>query len=174
MIQCTTATFWHRRPIRDDLNGFSIIKIIEGGPAAENKGLKVKDRIIAVNGEPVVGLDIVDAVELIRGEKIHLSLLTVIREPHENESNKNEEKLDITIKRGEVVLKKPAMNHPMSTFWRWCHRLISRLYSFYQDPDSSSSDRSGNEIEKLKKEHHVKGVILDLRYNSGGLLVSSR
>jgi carboxyl-terminal processing protease len=45
-----------------------------------------------------------------------------------------------------------------------------RLYAFYQDQDSSSSGDLAKEIEKYKKEHRVKGVILDLRYNSGGLL----
>ncbi len=172
MIHVQQRLFGIGAQLRDDLNGFSIIKIIEGGPAAENKGLKVKDRIIAVNGEPVVGLDIVDAVELIRGEKDSPVTLTVIREPHENESNKNEEKLDITIKRGEVVLKETRYESSYEPFGDGVIAYL-RLYSFYQDPDSSSSDDLANELEKLKNNHRVKGVILDLRYNSGGLLAQA-
>ena len=45
-----------------------------------------------------------------------------------------------------------------------------RLYSFYQDPDSSSSSDLAKEIKKLKDSHKIKGIILDLRYNSGGML----
>jgi carboxyl-terminal processing protease len=45
-----------------------------------------------------------------------------------------------------------------------------RLFSFYQDPDYSSTDDINKEIEKLRKEHNVKGIILDLRSNTGGLL----
>ena len=66
--------------LRDDLNGFSVMKVIEGGPAAKGKELKVKDRIVAIDGEPVVGMDIVNAVELIRGEENTPVKVTVIRE----------------------------------------------------------------------------------------------
>ena len=169
MIHVQQRLFGIGAQLRDDLNGFSIIKIIEGGPAAENKELKVKDRIIAVNGEPVVGLDIIDAVELIRGEKDTPVNLTVIREIPENENEKKEEKLDITIKRGEVVLKETRYESSYEPFGDGVIAYL-RLYSFYQDPDSSSADDLANELEKLKKDHRVKGVILDLRFNSGGLL----
>ena len=45
-----------------------------------------------------------------------------------------------------------------------------KLFSFYQDADSSSADDIAKAIEALKKEHNLKGLILDLRYNSGGIL----
>lgn len=169
MIHVQQRLFGIGAQLRDDLNGFSIIKIIEGGPAAENKELKVKDRIIAVNGEPVVGLDIIDAVELIRGEKDTPVTLTVIREGLENENIKKEDKLDVTLKRGEVVLKETRYE---SSYEPYGDGVIAylRLYSFYQDPESSSADDLAKELAKLKNNHAIKGVILDLRFNSGGLL----
>lgn len=181
MIHVQQRLFGIGAQLRDDLNGFSIMKIIEGGPAAENKELKVKDRIIAVNGEPVVGLDIMDAVELIRGEKGTPVTLTVIRETSEDDNNKNEnidknensnkkeDKLDITIRRGEVVLKETRYESSYEPFGDGVIAYL-RLYSFYQDPDSSSAEDLARELEKIKKDHRVKGVVLDLRYNSGGLL----
>lgn len=172
MIHVQQRLFGIGAQLRDDLNGFSIIKIIEGGPAAENKELKVKDRIIAVNGEPVVGLDIMDAVELIRGEKSTPVTLTIIRDTLENENSKKEEKLDVTLKRGEVVLKETRYESSYEPFGDGVIAYL-RLYSFYQDPDSSSADDLAKELEKLKKEHRVKGVILDLRFNSGGLLAQA-
>jgi carboxyl-terminal processing protease len=45
-----------------------------------------------------------------------------------------------------------------------------KLYSFYQDPDSSSTIDITREINELKKNHNVKGIIFDLRYNAGGIL----
>lgn len=151
--------------LRDDINGFTIIKIIEGGPAANGKELKAKDRIIAVNGEPVVGMDIVDAVELIRGEENTPVTLTVIRE----DEKKKEEKLNIIIKRGEVVLKESRYSSSYEPFGDGVIGYL-RLYSFYQDPETSSSTDLADAIKKMKDEHKLKGIILDLRYNSGGML----
>ncbi len=157
--------------LRDDINGFTIVKIIEGSPAANGKQLKVKDRIIAVNGEPVVGMDIIDAVDLIRGEANTPVVLTVIRETEENDK-KIEEKLDITIPRGEVVLKETRYETSFEPFGDGVIAYL-RLYSFYQDDNSSSADDLYKAIEKLKREHNVKGVVFDLRYNAGGLLTQA-
>lgn len=155
--------------LRDDLNGFSVMKIIEGGPAANGKELKVKDRIIAIDGEPVVGMDIVDAVDLIRGEENTPVTVTVIREVPDVHDQLKEEKLDITITRGEVVLKETRYESSYEPFGDGVIGYL-RLYSFYQDPESSSSRDLAKEIKKIKEEHKLKGVILDLRFNSGGML----
>lgn len=168
MINVQQRLFGIGAQLRDDLNGFTIIKIVEGGPAALSKELKVKDRIIAVNGEPVVGMDIVDAVDLIRGEENTPVTLTVIREIGEGDE-KNEERLDFTLKRAEVVLKESRYESNFEPFADGAIGYV-KLFSFYQDPDSSSAADIAAEVEKLTKEHHLKGLILDLRYNSGGIL----
>lgn len=155
--------------LRDDINGFSVVKIVEGGPAALGKQLKAKDRIIAVNGEPVVGMDIIDAVDLIRGEAHSPVILTVIRENKTAEGIQQEEKLDITILRGEVVLTETRYK---SSYEPYGDGVIGylKLYSFYQDQETSSASDLEHAINKLKQDHHLEGLILDLRYNSGGLL----
>lgn len=168
MINVQQKLFGIGAQLRDDINGFTIVKILEGGPAANSKEIKVKDRIIAVNGEPVVGMDIADAVELIRGEENTPVTLTVIREIPEDGTNK-EEKLDITLKRGAVVLKETRYEASYEPFGDGVIATL-RLSAFYQDSDSSSAEDLEKALEAMKKEHHVKGLILDLRYNSGGLL----
>ncbi len=155
--------------LRDDINGFTVTKIVEGGPAALNKELKVKDRVIAVNSEPVVGMDITDAVDLIRGEANTPVLLTVIREFLGLNGNQQEEKLDVTIMRGEVVLNETRYKISYEPFGDGIIGYL-KLYSFYQDRDSSSASDLEREINRLKEEYHLLGLILDLRYNSGGLL----
>lgn len=170
MINVQQRLFGIGAQLRDDLNGFSVVKVIEGGPAAQEKNLKVKDRIIAVNQEPVVGMDIIEAVEHIRGKEGTPVVLTIIRE---NEGvDKGEAQLDITIMRGEVVLKESRYEISYEPFGDGVIAYL-RLYSFYQDPDSSSSSDLIKEIEKLKADQRVKGIILDLRYNSGGMLTQA-
>ena len=158
--------------LRDDINGFTVTKIVEGSPADLNKQLKLKDRIVAVNGEPVVGMDINDAVDLIRGEAQTPVVLTIIREIKGAGGLPTEEKLEISILRGEVVLKESRFKSSYEPFGNGVIGYL-KLYSFYQDRDSSSATDLENEINKLKQEHHLEGIILDLRYNSGGLLTQA-
>lgn len=171
MINVQQRLFGIGAQLRDDLNGFAVVKVIEGGPAAEGKQLKAKDRIVAVNGVPVVGMDIVDAVDLIRGEKGTPVTLTIIREEGEGDKKK-EEKMDIVIVRGEVVLKESRYEGNFEPFGEGGIAYL-RLFSFYQDPESSSSQDLTNELERLKKDNKVTGVILDLRSNSGGMLTQA-
>lgn len=155
--------------LRDDLNGFTIVKIVPGGPAETSGVLKVKDRIIAVNGEPVVGLDITEAVELIRGEKGSPVTLTIVRDTSEDASKKLEQHMDIALKRDEVVLKETRLESTLEPFGDGAIVYL-RLYSFYQDPESSSASDMEHEIRRLRDQVKIKGIILDLRNNSGGML----
>lgn len=169
MINVQQRLFGIGAQLRDDISGFTVVKIVEGGPAALNKDLKVKDRIIAVNGEPVVGMDITDAVDLIRGEENTPVILTVIRESVDKNGKKQEEKLDVSLVRGKVILKETRFKTSYEPYGDGIIGYL-KLYSFYQDQDSSSATDLENEIQKLKADHHLLGIILDLRYNTGGLL----
>ncbi len=153
--------------LRDNLNGFAIVHLLEGSPAAQSNKLKINDLIIAVDNVPVVGMDISDAVELIRGEKGTKVLLTILRESKEMQSQP--QKLDIELVRNEVVLEETRLD---TSFQPYGDGVIGcvKLFAFYQDPKSSCSQDLKKALEKLKKEHNLKGVILDLRNNSGGLL----
>lgn len=175
MINVQQRLFGIGAQLRDDLNGFTVVKVLDGGPAAAGKELKAKDRIIAVNGEPVVGMDIVDAVDLIRGEKGTPVTLTIIREETEGDKKggkKKEVKMDIVIVRGEVVLKETRYETNFEPFGEGGIAYL-RLHSFYQDPESSSADDLTNAFDEIKKDHKIQGVILDLRSNSGGMLTQA-
>ncbi len=168
MIQVQQRLFGIGAQLRDDLSGFTIMRLLDEGPASKGNKLKVGDRIIAVDKEPVVGLDITEAVELIRGQQGSPVHLTVLRTTGEGEK-KDEEKLEIEIVRGEVVLKETRLETHFEPYGDGVIGVL-HLFSFYQDSNSSSSGDLAKAIETLKKEHNLKGIILDLRNNAGGLL----
>lgn len=177
MINVQQRLFGIGAQLRDDLSGFTITKILEGGPAAGSKDIKLKDRIIAVNGEPVVGMDIIDAVDLIRGEEMTPVTLTLLREvPLDAEKGDKgptrEEKVEVTLIRGEVKLKETRYESKIEPYGDGAIGYL-RLFSFYQDPESSSADDLEKAIKKLKAEYKLEGLILDLRYNAGGLLTQA-
>ena len=168
MVQVQQRLFGIGAQLRDNLNGFTIVRLLDGGPASIGNKLKINDRIIAVNREPVVGMDITEAVELIRGEKGTPVLLTILRNSNE-ENEQKLDKLDLEITRGEVVLEEIRLETNIEPY---ADGVIAnlRLFSFYQDPKSSSASDIKKAIERLKSEYKLKGVVLDLRNNSGGLL----
>ncbi len=168
MIQVQQKLFGIGAQLRDDLNGFTVVRVVEGSPASQANKLKVGDKIIAVDQETVVGMDIIEAVELIRGQQGSNVILTILRETKEGEST-NEEKCNIELVRGEIVLKESRLE---TTYEPYGDGIIAvlHLYSFYQDSNSSSASDLAAAIEELKKSHQIKGIILDLRNNSGGLL----
>ncbi len=155
--------------LRDDLNGFTLTRLIEGGPAIKSGVLKVGDRIIAVNHEPVVGLDITEAVELIKGPKGTKVTLTCLREKEEQSGKKMQEKFVVDVVRDELVLQESRFEY--DTFDVGDGVILHlKLYSFYQDETSSSAGDIKNAYETVAAKHDVKGVILDVRNNAGGFL----
>lgn len=171
MIQVQQRLFGIGAQLRDDLDGLSVMRILENSPASQSNKLKINDKIIAVDREPVVGLDISEAVELIRGEKGTPVLLTILRQTDEKEE-KQTEKFEVELIRNEVVLEETRLE---TSFEPYGDGVIAnlRLFSFYQDPKSSSTSDIRKVLEQAKKDQKLKGVILDLRSNSGGLLTQA-
>ncbi|MBM3207711.1 MAG: S41 family peptidase [Chlamydiae bacterium] len=165
MIQVQQRLFGIGAQLRDDLDGLSIVKLLDGGPAILNGKIKLNDKIIAVDNEPILGMDISEAVELIRGQQGTSVNLTILRKCTDNQ----EEKLNIDIVRGEVVLKESRIESSSVPFGDGVIGIF-HLFSFYQDNKSSSASDIAQAINQLKAQKNIKGVILDLRNNAGGLL----
>lgn len=168
MIQVQQRLFGIGAQLRDDMNGLTVTRILGNSPASQSNKIKINDKIIAVNKDPIIGMDISEAVELIRGEKGTLVLLTILRDIEED-GTKKEEKQEIELIRGEVVLEETRLE---TTFEAFGDGVIANLhlFSFYQDPKDSSTSDVRKAIEELKAQQNLKGVILDLRNNAGGLL----
>ncbi len=157
--------------LRDDIDGFSVIKLVEGGPADRQKGLELGDKIIAVNNEPVIGLDMMDVVEMIRGEPGSTVSLQLTRRCDEG-GKEVLRSVEARLKRGEVVVRDLRYGTQIMPMDDGVVAYL-RLHSFYQDEETSSYADLLTSLETLQREHDVKGVILDLRCNPGGLLMQA-
>jgi carboxyl-terminal processing protease len=76
MIQVQQKLYGIGAQLRDDLDGFTIMQILDDSPLSNHPEIQIGDRIIAVNKEPTIGLDLAEAVEMIRGPKgtsVHLT-----------------------------------------------------------------------------------------------------
>lgn len=171
MIQVQQRLFGIGAQLRDDLDGLSVIRILENSPASISNKLKINDKIIAVNDEPVIGMEISEAVELIRGEKGTPVHLTLLRETGEGEA-RQVEKFEIELIRNEVVLEESRLDTHVEPYGDGVIATL-KLFSFYQDQKSSSAADLRKALEQIRREDKLNGVILDLRGNAGGLLTQA-
>ncbi len=130
-----------------------VVSPIDDTPASK-AGLQSGDLIFALDGEPVQGMTLQDAVEKMRGKvgtPIKISVRRAGKDP-----------FDVSLTRETIKVK--------SVRYRLEGGDIGyiRVTSFTEQSTSGVLDA----VEKLKKEagNKLKGYILDLRNNPGGLL----
>ncbi len=127
-----------------------IVAPIAGFPA-EEVGLRARDVIIKINDESALGISISEAVSKIRGPVGTDVKLTVVRG--------NTEELEFTITRQQITI--PSVESEIIE-GNIGYLKVSR----YSDDTARLSREAAQEF----KNQDVKGVILDLRSNPGGLL----
>ncbi len=130
-----------------------VVSPIDDTPASK-AGLQSGDLIFALDGEPVQGLTLQEAVEKMRG-KVGSSIKISVRRA-------GKDPFDVSLTREMIKVK--------SVRYRLEGGDIGyiRVTSFTEQSTSGVLDA----VEKLKKEagNKLKGYILDLRNNPGGLL----
>ena len=131
-----------------------IVAPIDGSPA-ERAGLRRGDLILAVNGESIEGLSLLEAVNKIRGPEG-----TEVRLQVRHLGDVDE--VEIVVVRGEIVL--PSVLVRSRPEDRFAH---IRLTTFFAD----TPDKLAIAIRE-QQANGAEGLILDVRDNPGGLLVS--
>lgn len=148
-VQGTYAGVGLSVTVSKDDNQITVMDAFKGSPAAE-AGIIVGDKIIGIDGEDVDGTMLDAAVNKMRGEPDTEVKVTILR--------KGEVK-DLSIIRANINL--PDMEYKMldnKIGYIW-------LYRF----DQNSSVNFINAIKDLQTQN-MKGLVLDLRNNPGGLL----
>lgn len=136
-------------------NGFvKVVSPIDDTPA-QRAGIKAGDLIVRLDDKPVKGMTLADAVKVMRGEPGTDIVLTVVREGEEAP-------LKFTLTR-DIIKVKSVKN-----------KLLEKNYGYLRISSFQSGTGQGllDAVEELKKENEgpLKGVVLDLRNNPGGVL----
>lgn len=135
-------------------NVLTVVTAIEGSPA-EKAGVKEGDRILKIDGVPTKEIGLAESVQRMRGSrgaKVHLTLL---REGHG-------EPIEVSLKRDTIRIKSVRSDPPEDGFG------YVRISSFQED----TSEELKKALDGLEKKNKgpLKGLLLDLRNNPGGLL----
>jgi carboxyl-terminal processing protease len=131
-----------------------VISPIDGTPAAE-AGILANDRIVGLDGESVMGLTLDQAVEKMRGAIGAAITLTVVREGVDNP-------FDVKLTRAEIKIQAVRSRVEGDVGY-------VRITSFSEQ----TYDGLKTQLDKLKGQigaDKLRGYIIDLRNNPGGLL----
>ena len=130
-----------------------VIAPIEDTPASE-AGVLAGDYIIQIDETPVFGLTLNEAVELMRGKKGEPIVITI--------SRANTEPFEIEIIRDYIKIRS-VKSEVLNNIG------YLRITSFNEQTESGLLDA----IKKIEKENQIKGYVLDVRSNPGGLLTQA-
>lgn len=134
----------------------TVIAPIEDTPAAK-AGVLAKDVITKIDGKNTQGMDVNDAVKLIRGKEGTPVTLTIARGDRE---------LVFPMQRARIEI------HPVRYSYKKDQQLGGIGYIRLNQFSANAADEMRKAIEDLQKQN-VNGYILDLRSNPGGLLYTS-
>lgn len=135
-------------PVEDE-NLITVVAPMEGSPA-EKSGIKSGDKILKVNGEDVSSKQMDKALTLIKGKEGTTVNITIKR---------NNQVLDFDVKRAKIINKTIE------------YKVIDdnigyvKIYSF----DEHTYKDFTKALDKLEAKN-IKGLVIDLRDNPGGLL----
>ncbi|MBC8356147.1 MAG: S41 family peptidase [Planctomycetes bacterium] len=135
------------------------------GTPAYRAGIHAGDRVIAVDGEGMIGLHLNDAVKLMRGKPGSEIILTI-------ERNGRDEPFDVKIVR-EVILVDSVLGDTRRADGSWDFHLEEnprigylRLTTFGQH----TVEEVAGVLESTNERSGFEAIIMDLRGNAGGLL----
>ncbi len=132
----------------------TVVAPIEDTPAWK-AGIQPGDKILKIDGKSTKGMSIFEAVKLLRGPKGTKVTITILR----NEKDVKE----ITLTRDVIPIKSVK------------YKLLEPGYAYIRI--TSFQEKTPTELakalKKLEKETKLKGLIIDLRNNPGGLLSSA-
>lgn len=131
----------------------TVISPIEDTPAW-NAGIKAGDKIVEINGESTKGFSLAEAAQRMRGKMGSKVRLGIYRDGFEKPR-------EFVVTRGTVKVKSVKYTDLDEGYG------YIRLTSFIEN----SATEMEKALKTIQKEHKdIKGVIIDLRRNPGGLL----
>jgi carboxyl-terminal processing protease len=130
----------------------TVVSPIEETPA-DRAGLKAKDLIIKIDGEPTQNMNPMDALKKLRGPEGTKVILAIHREGWEDLK-------DFTLTRKTIPL------HSVKGIFLEPGLAYIRITNF----QSQTTKDVKESLQKLQQQHPINGLILDLRNNPGGLL----
>ncbi|NGX46572.1 MAG: Tail-specific protease, partial [Chlamydiae bacterium] len=149
--------------LREGVEGIQVVNLVKGGPAERSGRVQPGDLLVEVAGQPVEGLTYEQVLDAMKGrgkKELQLGL----------KRRGSEEVIRVSLAREKIAMQADRLRieaEPIGS------GIIGRvtLPSFYEGGHLTSAERDFREaLKQLKKQGELKGLVLDMRENSGGFL----
>jgi carboxyl-terminal processing protease len=152
--------------LSEGIDGVMIADLLKGSPAALSGKIQLNDLLVEIDGKDVASAPFEEVLGCLKknGKDITLGFKRI-----EVESNE-ESFYRVTLKKTAIVMNEERIQTSAEKFGDGVIGKIA-LHSFYEGQDGISSEKDVREaIQALRQHGELRGLILDLRENSGGFL----
>lgn len=146
------------------LDGVVTIVTPHAGSPALAAGVKPGDRVVAVDGQDVVGMAVDEVVELLTGEPGSSVRVTFERDG---------QRFERTIVRAPIVTRSVEGLVRRGQDWSWWLDPEEKIAYLRITHFGAQTGREFRAALTTLKEQGVRGLVLDLRFNGGGLVASA-
>lgn len=159
--------------LREGNDGSALVSgFVDGSPAARSGEIKINDRLEEIDGHSTAKEPFDHVLDMLRDSSASSTTLTLKRKVEEN-GKQVEKIIQVTLKREAIAVTEGRVETHYETVGNGIIGIVT-LHSFYQgDQGVSSVSDVRDAIEKLDKKGNLRGLILDLRDNTGGFLTQA-
>lgn len=150
--------------------GVVVARLLDGGPAEKSGLVKVGDILVEVDGQSVDEVHFDQLMEKIRGQNGTSIGLTLRRSASQESGGGADKIVHVKLTRALIPLNDNRVDVSYETVGNGIIGMLT-LHSFYQGKNGISSEEDLKKaIRELDSQGNLRGLILDLRENSGGFL----
>jgi carboxyl-terminal processing protease len=147
---------------KEKIDGAQIVELKPGGPAERSQKVLVGDYLVGVNNIRVENLEFSEALRALTlaPKQVMLTL---------RKADASQKETTVTLMKEPIVIESERLD---LAYEPYDDGVIGKLtlYGFYESKIASSDLDIKIALRKLRQMGPIKGIILDLRYNLGGLL----
>ncbi len=152
--------------LRNTSEGVVVLRLIAGGAAAKSGLIYEGDILLEVDGKSVIDHPFDKVMEMLHEEQNPDVKLIFKRK---GEAKQPDKIFTAELKREEIILNNDRVDLGWEAFGNGIIGQIT-LHAFYQGDGVTSEKDVQNAIQELENKGNLRGLILDLRDNSGGFL----
>jgi len=150
--------------LTESVEGVQIAEIVKNSPAEKCKSIKINDIIVKIDNEPISNWSFEKVLaELKKKQELVFGLKRI------NDDGR-EQFWSVKLKKMPIAMDEERLSY---TYEKFSDGILGKIVipSFYENEHGISTEKDlRTAIAELKKIGNLKGLILDLRQNSGGFL----